>query len=99
MQSGRGEFTPKITQDWNKSSRLVWGEKNPQLEGMKASLAGSLAWKHNDAEDAGGIDSRPNWAGRRGELTMKFHVIGFQPSNTLLKQEGLQLAEASSRDN
>ena len=36
--------------------------------------------------------------GERGELTTKFHAIGDStPRKTLLKQEGLQLAEANLR--
>ena len=34
-----------------------------------------------------------------GLLSMKFHAVGdSSPPNTLLKQEGLQLAEVSFRD-
>ena len=42
----------------------------------------------------GGIEPR-----RRGDITMKFHATGdSSPPNTLLKQEGLQLAEDSFRE-
>ena len=38
-------------------------------------------------------------AGGRGQLTEKFHTIAdSSPRNTLPKQEGLQLAEASFRE-
>ena len=50
----------------------------------------------------GGIEPRPNclWTSQPGGgLSMKFHAIGdSSPPKTLLKQKGLQLAEASFRD-
>ena len=45
--------------------------------------------------------NQPAWAGEGPGGVVKYEVScswGFQPPNTLLKQEGLQLAEASFRD-
>jgi hypothetical protein len=55
----------------------------------------------------GGFEPRPKcwWTSQGGQgrvscISMKFHAIGDSiPANTSLKQEGLQLAEASFREN